>query len=191
MKDFVFKYISATNSRGLYKKSLGMTLIEVLVALFIISTGILGATALIATAKQGSFDAMQRSLASSLAQDIVSRMRANNINNLANYVGNYGLVLDTAPSNRCRDAAACTAAQMVVNDIFEWELALMGADVSNSTGNSGGLLGALGCVAVNGNNVTVVVSWQALKDISDAAKVANCGAAGAKRRQVVMQAYII
>ena len=57
------------------RKHQGMTLIEVMVALIILVLGILGAVGMQATAKQGSFDAMQRSIASSLAQDIVERMR--------------------------------------------------------------------------------------------------------------------
>ena len=64
------------NNRSAKQK--GMTFIEVLIALVIMVTGILGAVAMQATAKKGSFDAMQRSLASSLAQDIIERMRSNN-----------------------------------------------------------------------------------------------------------------
>ena len=173
--------------------TVGMTFIEVLVALVIISTGILGAVALQATAKQGSFDAMQRSLASSLAQDIIARMRANNPANLVGYVGNdYGDTLDALPASRCNTSVAlCTPAQLAANDRYEWELALMGGDVTSTYGNAGGLINATGCISRNGNAVTVVVSWQAKTDMSDAAKAGDCGTAGAKRRQVVMQAFII
>ena len=65
----------------------GMTFIEVLIALVIMVTGILGAVAMQATAKKGSFDAMQRALASALAQDIIERMRSNDATTLANYAG--------------------------------------------------------------------------------------------------------
>ncbi len=69
----------------------GLTFVEVLIALFIIVTGILGAVAMQATAKQSSFDAMQRSLASSLAEDLIARMRATNPANLAGYdADDYG-----------------------------------------------------------------------------------------------------
>jgi type IV pilus assembly protein PilV len=174
------------------KKAIGMTFIEVLVALVIISTGFLGAVAVQATAKQGSFDAMQRSLASSLAQDIIARMRANNPANLAGYVANdYGDTMDAIPANRCNSTVVpCNAVQMLANDQYEWELALMGGDVTSAFGNAGGLIGATGCILRNGSAMTVVVSWQAKKEMTDAAK-ANCGAAGSKRRQVVMQAFII
>ncbi len=180
------------------QKQNGMTFIEVLIALVIIVTGVLGAVAMQATAKQGSFDAMQRSLASSLGEDILSRMRANNSLTLAAYGGNdYGEGNYALPGQRCvtRDAG-CNAAAMLANDQYEWELALMGGDVTIAGQNAGGLIGALGCinVAVNpltgANTVTVVVSWQGRQEMTDVATEA-CGTVGTKRRQVVIQAFII
>ena len=177
---------------------LGMTFIEVLIALVIIITGILGAVAMQATAKQGSFDAMQRSLASSLAEDILSRMRANDPTALVAYDANdYGGSNYPEPGQRCViNTAACTAAEMLVNDQFEWERALMGGDVTIAGKNAGGLVRAIGCINVvvnpltRANTVTVVVSWQGKKEMSDAQKD-TCGNAGTKRRQVVIQAFII
>lgn len=186
---------------GQYKKSLpligqrGMTFLEVLIAFIIIVTGILGAAAMQATAKQSSFDAMQRSLASSLAQDIVARMRANSATNIANYVADdYGVDFDAAavPAIRCiLSTAVCTPAEIITNDIYEWELALVGGDVTFNGKNAGGLLGGQGCVLQNGGKLTVVVSWQGKNEIKDNMKVGECGTSGSKRRQVVVQAFII
>jgi type IV pilus assembly protein PilV len=178
----------------------GMTFIEVLIALVIIVTGILGAVAMQATAKKGSFDAMQRSLASSLAEDIFSRMRANAptlpvanaLAVLATYSANdYGSGNYPEPAERCKtNTAVCGAAQILANDQFEWESALMGSNVTYAGNNVGGLIGATGCINVVGNNVTVVVSWQGRQEISDAARNV-CGNAGTKRRQVILQGFII
>jgi type IV pilus assembly protein PilV len=133
---------------------------------------------------------MQRSLASSLAEDIIARMRASAPNNLAAYVASdYGNNQYAAPNNRCE--VSCTPAQMVTNDQFEWEFALMGADVTTSGNNAGGLIGALGCIFVIGSNVTVVVNWQGRKEMTDANKASNCGVTSENRRQLVMQAFII
>lgn len=170
----------------------GMTFVEVLIALVIIITGILGSVAMQATAKQASFDAMQRSLASSLAEDIVARMRASVPTNLAAYVAsNYGGGNYAKPVNRCNTIAipACNANQVVVNDQFEWELALMGGDVMTGGKSAGGLVNAIGCIVQNANTVRVVVSWQGRNDMSDAAKD-TCGVSGSKRRQVVLSAFI-
>jgi type IV pilus assembly protein PilV len=175
------------------KKQQGMTFIEVLIALVITVTGILGAVAMQATAKQGSFDAMQRSLASSLAQDIIARIRANDASNLAAYAAaDYGVELNEEPPIRCsQPAALCDSAQMITNDIYEWELALVGGDVTVNGKNSGGLINGRGCVFQNNNAVTVVVSWQGRNEISDSKKMDGCGSADKKRRQVVVQAFII
>jgi type IV pilus assembly protein PilV len=182
----------------------GMTLIEVLVALVILVIGIFGAVAMQASAKKGSFDAMQRSVASTLAQDIIERMRSNgsDIITLESYQGVYGATLNTAPSVRCNSAAAlCTSAQMVANDLYEWEVKLMGADVTADGKNVGGLVGATGCVSHDNNAVTVVVSWQGRVTTADgydadnnsatAATLANsCGISSSKRRQVTVEAFV-
>ncbi|PKI14285.1 type IV pilus modification protein PilV [Colwellia sp. 12G3] len=175
----------------------GMTFIEVIVAFVIIVTGILGAVAMQATAKQGSFDAMQRSLASSLAQDIVARMRAHapslnpNLALITYARTDYGAGLDAVPTNRCSGVTTCTAAEMAANDIFEWERALMGADTTAGATNVGGLVGGRGCITQNGNAYTVVVSWQGRTETVDAGTGDDaCGINGRKRRQVVVQAFI-
>jgi type IV pilus assembly protein PilV len=180
------------NSCHVRKRQQGMTFIEVMVALFLLVTGLLGTVAMQATVKKSSFDAMQRSVASALAQDMVERMRGNDPDALASYAGtDYGVTLDAVPANRCNNAAnLCTAAQMVVNDKYEWELALMGGDVQLSGSNNGGLIGARGCVTHSNNAIQVVVTWQARVSTSDAKKVDSCGTAGDKRRQVVVEAFV-
>ncbi|QBG35345.1 type IV pilus modification protein PilV [Litorilituus sediminis] len=178
-------------------KNAGMTFIEVLIALVIIVTGILGAVGMQAMAKQASFDAMQRSLASSLAEDILSRMRANSPAALANYADNgvvYGQGNYLEPNQRCNNSGVdCTVNEIRINDQFEWDLALMGGNVLSANNDRvGGLINATGCITVVGSNVTVVVSWEGRAETIDATKDANCGpAAQGKRRQVLVQAFII
>ncbi|PCI60071.1 MAG: type IV pilus modification protein PilV [Gammaproteobacteria bacterium] len=181
------------------RKQVGMTFIEVLVALVILVTGILGAVAMQAAAKKGSFDAMQRSLASSLAQDIIERMRTNDstvtTSVLGSYAGTgYGAKNLTTPSIRCDSAVAlCTSAQRVTNDLYEWEQLLMGTEVKSATAaNVGGLSGAQGCIAVSSNSVTVAISWQGRTATADGASTRSvkCGTSGSKRRQVIIQAFI-
>ncbi|TPH19236.1 type IV pilus modification protein PilV [Litorilituus lipolyticus] len=173
------------------KKNKGMTFIEVLVALIIIVTGILGAVAMQATAKQGSFDAMQRSLASSLAQDILARMRANNVTELANYVGTYG---ENAPAGQIPDcttaASQCSPAQIRTVDLFEWTQLLRGANVQLGGVNNGGLIEARGCITSAANAVTVIVTWQGRTGTVDGGQAANCGEASDKRRQVRVDGFI-
>ena len=180
------------NNFSKISKSKGMTFIEVLVALVIIVVGILGAVALQATAKKGSFDAMQRSLASSLAQDIIERMRNNDATALVSYNKvDYGVALDAVPSKRCNtEGTLCTPDEMVTNDQYEFELALMGADVTNDGNNVGGLVGAVGCITTAINVVTVIITWEGRTEISDGGAVGKCGIESNKRRQVMMEAFI-
>ena len=187
------KLIKLTNFKTSQK---GMSFLEVLVALVIIVTGVLGAVAMQVTAKRASFDAMQRSLASGLAQDIISRIRANGVNNLASYAGtDYGVDVPDSLEQRCNAANIdCTSVQMVANDVFEWEQALSGADVKSSGDiNNGGLVGGLGCISIDDNALKVVVSWQGREDTSDGKGSSGCGGTytNKKRRQVVVEAFII
>jgi type IV pilus assembly protein PilV len=187
------KAIKVTNGQQ------GMTLIEVMVALIILVTAILGAVALQATAKQSSFDAMQRSIASSLAQDIVERMRSNDSSNdssvLANYEGTYGNSAVSNPPTCNANNSLCTSAQIATLDLFEWEQSLMGADVMKETSKAGGLVGASACIVHENNAMTVVISWQGRTKIKDGATLnstfaKNCGTTGDRRRQVVVNAFI-
>ena len=182
-----------------YKNKRGMTLIEVMVALVILVTGILGAVGMQAIAKQGSFDAMQRSLASALAQDIIARMRSNDANNdtsvLANYVGTYGNSAVPVPEECDTNTALCTPAQMAILDLYEWEQSIMGADVMQGTTNAGGLLGAFACISHINNAVSVVITWQGRTSINDGASsnstfAKSCGTTGDKRRQIAVNAFI-
>lgn len=183
------------NTHGLKKsatKQTGMTFIEVLIALFIMVTGILGTVAMQATAKKGSFDAMQRSLASSLAQDIVERIRSNDATILANYAGtNYGEALGSSVPS-CTTSVGCNSANMVTNDLYEWELALMGADVKSGTSNAGGLVDARACININVNAVTVVITWEGRTKIKSNTddSTRGCSSLKGERRQVLVEAFV-
>ncbi|MGB2739384.1 MAG: type IV pilus modification protein PilV [Cognaticolwellia sp.] len=177
-------------------KSKGMTFLEVLVALVILVTGILGAVALQTVAKQSSFDTMQRSLASSLAQDIIERMRGNNSNSISLYqVGSpFGAGGGPAPTNCNLLASNCNPAALAAHDLYEWEQSLIGTGVTNGALNVGGLVNGVGCISVVGNSVTIAISWQGKTDIADAGSSTTgnaCGTVGKKRRQVVIDAFIL
>jgi len=179
----------------------GMSFIEVLVAMVILVTGILGAVAMQASAKKGSFDALQRSLASSLTQDILERMRGNNATNLALYAGIYDGI-EPAPALRCNTPGALcnTPVQLKDNDLFEWTQALRGGDTLNAGANAGGLIDAIGCIALDPadpNFVTITISWQGRVSSQDGAAANNatsqaCGIDidSDRRRQVALQAFI-
>lgn len=76
----------------------GFTLLEMLVALFVLSIGLLGLAGLQAQGLRYNHDAYVRSQATFLAYDIIERMRTN-APNVANYVGE-------APAVDCGEAAS-------------------------------------------------------------------------------------
>ena len=75
------------------RKQTGFTLIEILVTVVVLAIGLLGLAGLQAAGLSFSSTAAQRSQATSLAYDIIDRMRANV--NVAR-AGNYNIALGTA-----------------------------------------------------------------------------------------------
>lgn len=96
-------------------KQSGFTLIEVLVAVLVLSIGLLGLAGLMASSIRNNQSAYQRTQATWLAYDIVDRMRANRPAALA---GNYNTALG-APAN-CA-AAPALAGAMAAQDLTEWK----------------------------------------------------------------------
>ncbi len=111
----------------------GFTLIEVLIAIVILSIGLLGVAAMQIRALQYNHDAYLRSQITNLATDISERIRLNR-ENAADYVSTY--VLDTLPTG-CTTATGTNA----TNDLACWRLSAFtalppggSADISSDAG---------------------------------------------------------
>ncbi|MGB0468086.1 MAG: type IV pilus modification protein PilV [Pontibacterium sp.] len=126
--------------------SRGYTLIEVLVALVIISVGLLGMAGLQITSLKQNQSAYMRSQANILAYDIIDRMRANVS---AVEAGSYFITSGTN-TDECETTAGCTDAAMAAHDVFRWQAQLAAeltgggglvcrdADSSDSEAGTGG-----------------------------------------------------
>ena len=78
----------------------GFTLVEALIALLVLSIGLLGVAGMQLASLQSNYGAFQRSQATFLAQDIADRMRANRTAALASaYDFAYGTAAPGAPAN--------------------------------------------------------------------------------------------
>ncbi len=178
----------------------GVGLIEVLIAVLVLSVGILGLAAMQVNAKRLSYDAMQRSLATSMVRDIISRMRVNDAQ-AASYVvddlGGGSIANEPAPNCKSAD---CTPTQLAAHDLWEWEQALDGAAETITTGGNtssvGGLVTPRACITHNAGVVTVAIAWKGgsaqVNPTASACGEGNglYGADEAERRLLVVTTYI-
>lgn len=102
-----------------WAKQGGLTLLEVLVALMVLSIGLMGLAGLQGTSLRMNNSAYMRSQATALAYDMADRVRANvdagTAYNQPSAPGSSG-----SPMASCEEAAGCEASDMAANDIFRW-----------------------------------------------------------------------
>ena len=154
------------HSKSLNTWSRGFTLIEVMIAVLVLSLGLLGLAGLQATSLKANTSAAARGQATLLAYDIIDRMRANRDAALA---GTYNNALGTAPtsggSNCQANAAGCDANTMAAYDLNQWKC-LLGKWKTDSVCSTTldidkGLLpdGDGSVVVSNGNEALVSITW--------------------------------
>jgi type IV pilus assembly protein PilV len=123
----------------------GLSLIEVLITVVLVSIGLLGLAGLQLTSVRNSSSSGERFIATTLAQDILERMRANRAVAIAGGANGYDLAMGAEPA----------AAGVAGTDLDTWTDALAAA-----------LPQGEGSVEVDANDVaTVVVQWAEAEDI--------------------------
>lgn len=135
----------------------GFTLLEVLVAMVVLSIGLLGLAGLQAVSLNNNQMAYYRAVASQQAYDMADRIRANRAGIAA---GNYNNLNNTTPADPNCVANNCSAANMAVSDHSQW-------NANNARLLPAGV-GTVACVegltagcATNGPNWTfdITVAW--------------------------------
>jgi len=153
------------NERPIVKKHGGIGLIEVLISVLVISVGVMGLIGTQVTAKRAARDAVQRSTATTAAQDIVERMRTNG-GQLVAYVtpanGLGGGTIASVAKECISSIDICSPADLAAYDLYQWEQALDGAGEIRNLLSVGGLLLPTGCVANDDGMVTVAVAWRGM-----------------------------
>lgn len=105
---------SKTNSIAGSKRVQGFTLVEVLIALIIMSVGMLGIAGLYVHSMQAGRTSLFRHHAVTLAGDIADRIRAN--------PRAGGAYTGAGANSNCVDGGIdCTPAEMAANDAFLWD----------------------------------------------------------------------
>ena len=111
--------------RQLAQRTLGFSLIELLVAVLIMGVGVLGVTGLQMVSLQNNRDALMRSDALEMAYDIMDRIRSNPGSGAIPGQAYNGVGFDDDPvaPNDCY-ANNCSEAPMAVFDISVWKCSL-------------------------------------------------------------------
>ena len=138
------------------KKHNGFTLIEVLVALVVLSIGLLGIAALHIDGVRTGYSALQRTHAVNLASDMADRIRANpNADYAVAAAGPDPTVdcADTADGEAPRD---CTPGEMAAYDVWEWRNAL---NAATATGLPDGQGQIVSNTATSPVSIIVTISW--------------------------------
>lgn len=123
----------------------GFSLIEVLVALLVLSIGLLGLAALQVTGIRFNHQSYQRTQATVLIYEIVDRMRANP-QALGSYVIAIGAGTPTAATN-C-DTASCSITDLATYDLNRWRTAINTAIGSQASS-----------IQQNGALFTITIQW--------------------------------
>lgn len=156
--------------KGVGVRQLGVSLIEVLVALLVVSFGVLALSGLLASAARFGKTSEFRSVATLLASDIADRMRANKPSVA---LGNYEMLSaydppDAEPPDApaCNDLAKCTTTELAAQDVAEWNQALFH-----------GLPGGQGYIAADGSQNPPVAAdvWVAWLDPQASAEEEKAG----------------
>lgn len=110
----------ALSPHGFPRQDLGFSLLEAMVALVVLSVGMLGIAALHGQSLAAGRTAQLRTQAVNLAGDMADRIRVNRLGGAA-YAG-------TAQNNQCDPQSGggvdCTPAQMAAHDLFVWQAQL-------------------------------------------------------------------
>jgi len=137
----------------------GVSMIEVLVALLILTIGLLGVAGIQTQMQTAQLEAYQRSQAIVLMQDMIDRINANR-KNAANYV------TGSTPLGTSNTTACTTTTTTAQKDMCAWSELLVGASEVSSGSKVGAMNEARGCitlpVATMPRQVIVSVVWQGI-----------------------------
>ncbi len=135
----------------------GFTLIEILVAMLLLSLGVLGLIGMQSLALKNNLSAYHRSQATILAYDLADKMRANPAGVAANH---YQLALPDGVEHAgaCVSysgaiVGGCNAQKIAERDVFEWQLRI-----------SELLPGGAGVLVSNAGIQTVTINWDDDRD---------------------------
>ncbi len=173
-----------TREHGNARRGRGFTLIEILVSLVVLTIGLLGIAMLQLLSKRSNFEAVERTVASNMANFIIERMRANP-GSLTTYAGTQESPSDTLgggsissePTPTCgASTSTCTSADLAEHD--RWLLEQM---LDNT---ASGLVKPRTCLTTSvpaattdrTGAYTVTIVWRGATELVNLSTTNTCGA---------------
>jgi type IV pilus assembly protein PilV len=136
----------------------GFTLLEVLVALLVLSIGLLGIGKLMMLSARANDSAFMRTQATALGYTILDAMRSNRQAATTNGYDTAMGVFPGPPGCGATVAAACTSGQQAQNDLSQWGNALA-VQLPLGQGSVTTAVGLDGATGANNITATIVVQW--------------------------------
>lgn len=167
----------------------GISLIEVLVTIVIVSFGLLGLAGLQGRATSAELESYQRGQALILLHDMVNRIE-NNPSEAASYVTG-----ETALGTGAASADCATLTDRADIDACEWSHLLQGNSERMGSQSLGAMINARGCIETTGvaREYRVAVVWQGMRG-TVAPTSTDCGAglydSEASRRAVTSTIFV-
>lgn len=155
-------------ARQVRSRQQGVTLVEVMVTVLILSVGLLGMAALQARLQKSEVEAYQRSQALLLLNDMANRIALNR-SQAANYPA---AIATTGAGVNCPTSTAT----LLQRDASEWCRLLQGAAERLESNSVGTLLGGRGCVEqISSGEFLITVAWQGLTPLTAPPAGVACG----------------
>lgn len=129
----------------------GISLVESLVALVVMSVGMLGIASLYITSLQTGRSALIRSQAVTLVNDMAERIRANALGRGAYKLSDYA----SGPQDACSGASNCTPQALASSDLARWLASFQRVLPTSAVGN----VQFVGGVGAQPDQYQVSVSW--------------------------------
>ena len=184
----------------------GVSLLEVMVAVFVLAVGVLGVAGLEVASKRGNYESVQRTTATYLAQDLLERMRANAANLSVYTNAGAGRVIALSGADGLTEtdcsSASCDGAGLAMYDLFQFARGLAGVAELQGAAETGGLVAPTVCIsgpATRPGFFSVAIAGRGLTALSNPG-IDACGEGSGRydaesgtdvlRRVLVVNAYV-
>ena len=143
----------------------GFSLVEVLVAMVILTIGLLGLAGLQARSHTAEAEAFSRAQALILVQDLAERIATNRVEAKKGAASAYNTAVVQGVGHadvNCAALPSTTSVEVAAKDLCEWDLALKGATQTVSGSKVASLTGARGCIVFQSAPIAqfvVTVAW--------------------------------